>query len=253
MLEDSDSATRKNIIEYLKTQKPDIYEKVRRIVLMFEDLITFSDRDIQSIIRNLNNEDVAKALSKADPAIVNKFFSNMSQGAVNSVKEIMEYSGDISPAQTDEAQMKILDAIKALETEGKIAARAGNSQEVYIIDGAEMSSGDERRKKYESLSAPKKEEAAAGPTAEQVEQARQYAEAGANMYNQGQIQESLQYLEYAASVNPGEASTWQYLGAAYYGLQRVDEAVAAYEKYANISGDPAAAEWLAGFKQQVGR
>jgi flagellar motor switch protein FliG len=253
MLEDSDPGTRKNIIEYLKTQKPDIYDKVRRIVLMFEDLINFSDRDIQSIIRNLNNEDVAKALSKADPAIVNKFFSNMSQGAVNSVKEIMEYSGEINPAQTDEAQMKILDAIKALEAEGKIAARAGSSQEVYIIDGAEMSSGDERRKKFESLSAPRKDEAPAGPTAEQLEQARQYAEAGANMYNQGQVQESLQYLEYAASVNPGEASTWQYLGAAYYGLQRVDEAVAAYEKYANLSGDPAAKEWLAGFKSSVGR
>jgi len=251
MLDDSDPATRKNIIEYLKTQKPDVYAKVRQIVLMFEDIVSFADRDMQSIIRNLNNEDVAKALAKADPAIVNKFFTNMSQGAVNSVKEIMEYSGEISLAQSDEAQMKILDAIKTLESEGKIASRGGNSQEVYMIEGGEMSSGDERRKKYESLSgsAP----AAAGPTPEQLEQARQYAEAGANMYNQGQVQESLQYLEYASSLNPGDASTWQYLGAAYYGLQRVDEAVAAYEKYAALSGDPAASEWLSGFKASVGR
>ncbi len=36
-------------------------------------------------------------------------------------------------------------------------------------------------------------------------------------------------------------------------LQRVDEAVAAYEKYAALSGDPAASEWLAGFKQSVGK
>lgn len=251
MLDDSDPATRKNIIEYLKTQKPDVYAKVRQIVLMFEDIVNFADRDMQSIIRNLNNEDVAKALAKADPAIVNKFFTNMSQGAVNSVKEIMEYSGEISLAQSDEAQMKILDAIKTLESEGKIASRGGNSQEVYMIEGGEMSSGDERRKKFESLSgsAP----AAAGPTPEQLEQAGQYAAAGANMYNQGQVQESLQYLEYASSLNPGDAATWQYLGAAYYGLQRVDEAVAAYEKYAALSGDPAASEWLAGFKASVGR
>ncbi|MGD9642021.1 MAG: FliG C-terminal domain-containing protein [Elusimicrobiales bacterium] len=252
MLDDSDPATRKNIIEYLKTQKPDVYAKVRQIVLMFEDIINFADRDMQSIIRNLNNEDVAKALAKADPAIVNKFFTNMSQGAVNSVKEIMEYSGEVSLAQSDEAQMKILDAIKTLESEGKIASRGGNSQEVYMIEGGEMSSGDERRKKFESLSgsAPAP---AASPTPEQAEQARQYAAAGANMYNQGQVQESLQYLEYASSLNPGDASTWQYLGAAYYGLQRVDEAVAAYEKYATLSGDPAASEWLAGFKASVGR
>ncbi|MDA8244023.1 MAG: tetratricopeptide repeat protein, partial [Elusimicrobia bacterium] len=253
MLEDSDPGTRKNIIEYLKTQKPDIYDKVRRIVLMFDDVVEFSDRDIQSIIRNLNNEDVARALAKADPAIVNKFFSNMSQGAVNAVKEIMEYSGEVSPVQIDEAQGKILDAIKKLEAEGKIASRGGNSQEVYIIDGAEMSSGDARRKKFESLGGAQKPAESAGPTPEQLQQAAQYAAAGVNMYGQGQVQESLQYLEYAASLNPGDAQTWQYLGAAYYALQRVDDAVAAYEKYAALSGDPATQEWLAGFKQSVGR
>ncbi|HCC46609.1 MAG TPA: hypothetical protein DEQ38_00585 [Elusimicrobia bacterium] len=253
MLEDSDPATRKNIIEYLKTQKPDIYDKVKRIVLMFEDIIEFTDRDMQTIIRSLSNEDIAKAVAKADPAIANKFFANMSQGAVNAIKEIMDYSGDVTQAQQDEAQMKILDSVKSLGAEGKIAARAGSSQEVYLIDGAELSSDDERRKKFEKLSGPAKAEAPAGPTPEQAAQAKQYTDAGINMYNQGQPQESLQYLEYASSVNPGDAQTWQYLGAAYYALQRVDEAVAAYEKYAALSGDPAATEWLAGFKQSVGR
>jgi flagellar motor switch protein FliG len=252
MLDDSDPATRKNIIEYLKTQKPDIYEKVKRIVLMFEDIVGFPDRDMQTIIRSLSNEDIARAVAKADPAIANKFFSNMSSGAVNAIKEIMEYSGEITPAQQDEAQMKILDAIKTLESEGKINVRQGNSQEVYIIDGGEMSSGEERKRKFESMAAPKAA-APAAPSAEDAAQAQQYLSAGVNMYNQGQVQDSLQYLEYASSLNPGDAQTWQYLGAAYYALQRVDEAVAAYEKYASLSGDPAAQEWLAGFKAQVGR
>ncbi|MCM2266443.1 MAG: tetratricopeptide repeat protein [Elusimicrobiales bacterium] len=252
MLDDSDPATRKNIIEYLKTQKPDIYEKVKRIVLMFEDIVNFPDRDMQTIIRALSNEDIARAVSKADPAIVNKFFANMSQGAVNAIKEIMEYSGDITPALQDEAQTKILDAVKTLESEGKINVRQGNTQEVYIIDGAEMSSGDERRRKFESMSAPK-EEVPAGPSAEAAAQAAQYLAAGVDLYNQGKLPEALQYLEYASSQNPGDASAWQYLGTVYYSLQRVDEALAAYEKYAALSGDPAASEWLAGFKQQVGR
>jgi flagellar motor switch protein FliG len=252
MLDDSDPATRKNIIEYLKTQKPDIYEKVKRIVLMFEDIVNFPDRDMQTIIRALSNEDIARAVAKADPAITNKFFSNMSQGAVNAIKEIMEYSGEVTTALQDEAQTKILDAVKTLESEGKINVRQGNTQEVYIIDGGEMSSGDERKRKFESLSAPR-EEAPAGPSAEAAAQAAQYLAAGVDMYNQGKLPEALQYLEYASSQNPGDASTWQYLGTVYYALQRVDEAVAAYEKYAAMSGDPAASEWLAGFKQQVGR
>jgi len=255
MLEDSDPATRKNIIEYLKKQKPDINANVKPMRLMFEQIVKFPDRHSQTIHRPPNNEDIARAVAKADPAIANKFFANMSSGAVNAIKEIMEYSGNVTQAQQDEAQIKILDAVKALEAEGKIASRGGSSQEIYLIDGAELSSGDERRRKYEKLSggpAPK-EEAPAGPSAEQAAQAKQYADAGINMYNQGQVQESLQYLEYASAQNPGDATTWQYLGAAYYGLQRVDEAVAAYEKYAALSGDPAATEWLAGFKASVGR
>lgn len=252
MLEEADPAIKKNILEYLKTQKPDIYEKIKRAILMFEDLPTYSDKDLQTIIRGVGNEDIARALSKADPAITEKFFANMSQGAANAIKEIMEYSSGIGAAQIDEAQTKILDVVKKLEAEGKITARQGSSQEVYIIEGGELSSGDERRRKFESMSGPGPE-VPEGPTPEQAAQAAQYLAAGVEMYNQGKAQDSLQYLEYASSVNAGDPQTWQYLGAAYYSLQRVDEAVAAYEKYANLSGDPAAAEWLAGFKQSVGK
>lgn len=252
MLEEADPAIKKNILEYLKTQKPDIYEKIKKAILTFDDLPGYSEKDLQAIIRGVGPEDIAKALSKADPAMVEKFFSNMSQGAANAIKEIMEYSAGISAAQIDEAQSKILDFVKKLEAEGKITARQGSSQEVYIIEGGEMSSGDERRRKFESMSGPEPK-VPAGPTPEEAGQAAQYLAAGVEMYNQGKVQESLQYLEYASSVNPGEAQTWQYLGTAYYALQRVDEAVAAYEKYAALSGDPAAVEWLAGFKQSVGK
>ena len=253
MLEDSDALTRKNIIEYLKTQKPDIYEKIKKVMVTFENLVNFSDKDLQTVIRSVSNEDIAKSLSKADPQLLNKFFANMSQGAVNAIKEIIEYSGDVAQAQVDESQMKILDAVKSLEAEGKIAPRQADSQEVYIIDGAEISSGDERKRKFESMGAAAPAAPAAGPDAAQVAEAAQYLAAGADLFNQGKVQESLQYLEYASSANPGDAAAWQYLGGAYYSLQRVDEAVAAYERYAAISGDPAVNEWLAGFKQQVGK
>ncbi|PIU19415.1 MAG: hypothetical protein COT18_07645 [Elusimicrobia bacterium CG08_land_8_20_14_0_20_59_10] len=255
MLEDSDPATRKNIIEYLKTQKPDIYEKIKKIILTFESLLDFTDKDLQTLIRSISNEDIAKAVNKADPQLVNKFFANMSQGAASAIKEIMEYSGDITAAQADEAQMRIIDAVKSLEAEGKINFRQQDSQEVYIIDGGELSSGDQRRRKFESMGAakPAAPQAADEPDPAGAAEAAQYFSAGVEFYNQGKLPESLQYLEYASSMNPQDASVWQYLGTVYYAMQRVDEAVAAYERYVSLSGDPAAAQWLAGFKQQVGR
>jgi flagellar motor switch protein FliG len=253
MLEDADPATRKNIIEYLKTQKPDIYEKVKRVVMSFEDIVGYSDRDLQTIIRTLSNEVIARAVAKADPQIVEKFFANMSQGAVSAIKEIIDYSGDLSPVQIDEAQSKVLDAVKTLEAEGKITARNQQSQEVYIVDSVDMTSASDRKRKFESLSGGTPGGAVPGAAAPVSPEVQQYITAGADLYNQGRAEESLQYLEYAASQAPGSAEVQQYLGAAYYALGRVDESVAAYEKYASLSGDPAASEWLASFKQQVGR
>lgn len=252
MLEDADPATRKNIIEYLKTQKPDIYEKVKRVVMTFDDIAAYSDRDLQTIIRALSNEVIARAVAKAQPQIVEKFFANMSQGAVSAIKEIIDYSGELSPVQMDEAQGKVIDAVKTLEAEGKITARNQQSQEVYIVDSVDMTSASDRKRKFDSLSGSPGG-AAPGAAAPVSPEAQQYITAGADLYNQGRAGESLQYLEYAASQAPGSAEVQQYLGAAYYALGRVDEAVAAYEKYASLSGDPAASEWLASFKQQVGR
>ncbi|OGS51527.1 MAG: hypothetical protein A3J79_04475 [Elusimicrobia bacterium RIFOXYB2_FULL_62_6] len=256
MLEDSDAATRKNIIEYLKTQKPEIYEKVRRSMLVFEDMVNFPDRDVQTIIRSLSNDDIAKALYKGEPAIVNKFFSNMSQGSVSAIKEIMEYSTDLTPAQADEAQMKILDKIKQLEAEGKINVRQKGSQEMYIIDGAGISSDEQRRQKFQNLAGRPGAAAPASPAApspENAAQAQQYMGSGAELYNQGRYEESLQHLEYAAGLDPSSAAVQQYLGSSYYALGRTEEALRAYELYAKLSNDPAVTEWLNNFKAQAGK
>jgi len=220
---------------------------------MFEDIVNFPDRDMQTIIRSLSNEDISKALTKADPQIVNKFFTNMSQGAVNAIKEITEYAGEVSPGQVEDSQMKILDAIKSLEAEGKVHVRQQSTQELYIIDGAEMSSGSQRMAKFQSISKKTAEPAAPAVSPETAAQVGQYLSAGTDSYNQGRYEESLRYLEYAAGLDPNQAAIQQYLGAAYYALGRADEAVRAYERYARLSNDPAVTDWLNNFKQQVGK
>ena len=60
-------------------------------------------------------------------------------------------------------------------------------------------------------------------------------------------------MEYAVSLDANLGEAYQYMGSAYYSLGRVDEAVAAYDRYAALSNDPAVLEWLNNFKQQVGK
>ena len=50
ILEDAADDARRNILEFLKNERPSIYEKVRESILMFEDLIGLQNTEIQSVI-----------------------------------------------------------------------------------------------------------------------------------------------------------------------------------------------------------
>jgi len=249
MLEDADPQTRKNIIEYLKNQKPEIYEKIKQVILTFEDIVSFSDKDIQTIIRSVSNEDIARAIKNAPPEISEKFFKNMSAGAANNIKEIMEYSSELTPQQIDDSQMKILDAIKSLEAEGKISSYRRGEQGIYIVDASDISRDEERRKRFEKISSEEKK-------TQREEKAnniniKQYFDAAIEFFNQNNFEQALSYLEYIVNVSPEDSLAWQYLGSCYYSLGRIDDSISAYEKYVSLSNDPQAREWLENFKSQI--
>lgn len=248
MLEDADAQTRKNIIEYLKTQKPEIYEKIKKVILTFDDLLSFSDRDIQTVIRSVSSEDIAKAIKNADPLIQDKFFKNMSQGAAAAIKEIMEYSGEVSVQQADEAQMKIVDSVKTLEAEGKISAYRRTDEGIYIVDVSDSSMEEQRRKRFEKLSKDKAEDNSSDKSGD----VSQYVEAGINFFNQNDFENAIQYLNYAVSADAQNATAWQYLGSALYSSGRTAECVSAYENYVRLTGDRQVSAWLDQLKKSLG-
>ncbi|MDE2511688.1 MAG: hypothetical protein KGL74_11255, partial [Elusimicrobia bacterium] len=51
LLDEADTLTRANILQYLKNEKPDVYQRVRLFILTFDDVVTFPDRDMQTIVR----------------------------------------------------------------------------------------------------------------------------------------------------------------------------------------------------------
>ncbi|MGC8867788.1 MAG: FliG C-terminal domain-containing protein, partial [Elusimicrobiales bacterium] len=241
ILEEADAQTRKNVLEYLKNQKPDIYDKIKAVMLSFEDLINFTDKDIQIVIRSVSQEDLAKALKNASVDIVEKFFKNMSQGAQASIKEVMEYMGEVTPQQSDEAQMKILDAVKTLEAEGKILSYRRNEQGlVYILDSGDVSSinRDQKLQKTSQQSSSNELE--------------DYMNAAVEFYNQQNYNQAEEYLRYVIQQDPNNALAWQYLGSVYYALERYQDAVNAYQRYVDLSGDTQFSSWLDELKRQLG-
>lgn len=276
MLDEADTLTRANILEYLKNEKPDVYARVRKFILTFEDAVTFPDRDMQTIVRELKTESMAKALQGAAPDVVNKFLSNMSAGAASLLKESIEYASGLTPSQIEEERSKIMDVVKVLEKEGKVNVRQSRGDafsgfhEEVASDGGDKYAPRTRAAEQvvatllgagggSATGAP----AAAAPqapalpapvaavTPAQTAAAKPYMDAGIQYHDAGRFQEAAQYLEYALSQDGTQWQARQYLANCYIQLGRQNEAIAQFEQVLLSNPDPGLRQWVDGMKAQA--
>ncbi len=276
LLDEADTLTRTNILQYLKNEKPDVYQRVRKMILTFDDVVTFQDRDMQTIVRELKTEAMAKALQGVAPDVVNKFMTNMSTGAASLLKESIEYAQGLTPAQVEEERSKIMDVIKVLEKEGKINVRQSRgdafsdfNEEVASERGAKYAprtraaeqavalllsetnagpaAGPGGAQAQASAPAPAPAPAAAAP---QAAQAQPYFQAGVQSHDAGQFPQAAQYLEYALSLDGSLWQARQYLGNCYVQMGRTKDAIAQFEAVLSVNPDPGLRQWVDGMKAQ---
>lgn len=129
ILNNVDRSTEKSIIESLEEEDPELAEEIKKKMFVFEDIVLLDDRAIQKTMRELDNQDLAKALKAVDTEVQEKIFRNMSKRAGSLLREDMEFMGPIRLKDVEEAQQKIVNIIRKLEDEGEIVvARAGEDE-----------------------------------------------------------------------------------------------------------------------------
>ncbi len=250
MLDEADTLTRANILAHLKNEKPEVYERVRKFILLFEDVVTFPDRDMQTIVRELKTEAMAKALQGAAPEVLNKFLTNMSAGAASLLKESMEYAMGLTPSQIEDERSKIMDVVKVLEKEGKVNVRQSRGD---AFSGFHEEMASDRGENYAPRTrAAEPAAASAGSVSPaQAEAAKPYLDAGIQSHDAGRFQEAAQYLEYALSQNETLWQGRQYLANCYVQLGRNKDAIAQFEQVLLVNPDPGLRQWVDGMKAQA--
>ena len=223
VLDQVDTFTRDNILNSLRGEQPELYDKVRKFIILFEDIPSFTDQAMQVITRELKSDSLAKALREAPADVVSKFFSNMSANASAVLKEEMEYGRPLTSEEIREEREKIINLIKQLENEGKIFIR--EKPKGLLLESATGTTADKGAEAEGNLT--------------------EYYNAGVQYYEAGQYNEAAPYFEYCAQMNANNASVFQYLGGTYYALGMTAEAVEAYRKALEL--DPSNEElkaWL---------
>src|ERR1700683_4385036 len=128
----ADRSTEKGIMEGLEAEDPDLVEQIRRLMFVFEDILLVNDKGIQSVLKEVDNEELSLALKTASDDLKHKIFKNMSERAAQLIQEDMQYMGPVRVSDVEAAQQKIVDIVRRLEDAGEIiiAGRGGEKEMV---------------------------------------------------------------------------------------------------------------------------
>ena len=128
----TDRATERNIMEYLEENDPELAEEIKKRLFVFEDAMRLDDRSLQRVLREVDLKELSLALKGASEELKAKFFKNMSKRAAEMLQEDMDFMGPVRVKDVEEAQQKVVNVIRSLEEQGEIVIATGGGDELVV-------------------------------------------------------------------------------------------------------------------------
>lgn len=126
-----DRTTERLILDSLTDNNPELADEVKNMMFVFEDITQLDDRAVQAVLKEVDVKDLGTALKGVNAEVQHKIFGNMSERAVEMLKEDMEFMGPVKLRTVEEAQQKIVAAIRRLEETGEI--NIGRGEEEVLV------------------------------------------------------------------------------------------------------------------------
>ncbi len=127
-------STERNVLSAIQEHSAELADEVRLRLFTFDDVAMLSDRDIQLVMREVDQKDLALALRGGEAKMREKIFANMSQRGAEMLREDLETGTPQRRAVVEEAQGRIVGAVRRLEDAGVITiGRGGDDPEEEVI------------------------------------------------------------------------------------------------------------------------
>lgn len=135
ILNNIDRAAEKTIMAGLEESDPELADEIARLMFTFDDIVYVDDAGIQKALREVESKDLALALKGASEDVSEKIFKNMSERAREMIQEEIEFMGPVRLKNVEEAQQKIVGAVRTLEESGEliIEGRGGGGENEIVV------------------------------------------------------------------------------------------------------------------------
>jgi len=122
----------KNVLDRLDTKDPGVAEYVRNQMFVFEDLHKLTDREIQVVLREVEQKDIVIALKTASEEVKEKLLGNMSERIRGFIEDEMEFAGPMRLSEVEEVQLRIVQKIRQLEGQGQVQIIRGDAKDQFV-------------------------------------------------------------------------------------------------------------------------
>ncbi len=116
------------IMEVIGEEDRNLMQAIQESMFVFDNLLDSDDKSLQTLLRNIETEDLVLALKGADEPLRDKLFSCMSSRAAANLADEMEALGPVRLTEVQDAQKRIINIARTMSDEGTIvlAGRGGD-------------------------------------------------------------------------------------------------------------------------------
>lgn len=118
------SAQEEEAIAHVREHDEALAQRIIDEMFVFENLLSLEDRSIQRLLKDIESDSLIIALKGAPQELRDKFLSNMSTRAAETLREDMELRGPVRVSQVEAEQKSILQVARRLAEAGEIVIAA---------------------------------------------------------------------------------------------------------------------------------
>jgi flagellar motor switch protein FliG len=120
ILNRTDTATEKTIMQRIREEDPKVAEEIKALMFVFEDIAVVERKALMRVLGEIKIPSIAMSLKTASEEVRDKIFANMSKRMGEMVREELELLGPKPLAEVESAQKEIVDSLVKLEAQGEI-------------------------------------------------------------------------------------------------------------------------------------
>jgi flagellar motor switch protein FliG len=124
ILNSADRRTEREILLSLEHDSPELAEQIRKVQIIFDDLLHAPDEEIRAVLDQLDLETISLALRTARERLVRKALLNLDGDDAEHVERELQSAEPMSISEIEAAQRKVAEVVERLRHAGEISVPA---------------------------------------------------------------------------------------------------------------------------------